>query len=279
MNINELPWTGERLVPSIKNYGAIEHLHRYAFAADFVENKIVADVASGEGYGSNILSQKAKMVIGIDINNEAVVHANTKYSNSKLKYLKGSADQLPLESSSIDIFVSFETIEHIITQEQMLSEIIRVLRKDGKLIISSPEKVNYQDKQTEENYFHVKELYFGEFKNLINTYFKYSVFLKQKFVNGSFIVPFEFSNSFVNYHGDYTNITKSKTIEEPTFNICIASNELFAYQECSFFDLGDFQSNIRNEYEEAYNQILNSKTYKLSKKISLPFRIIRKFLK
>ena len=170
MNINELPWTGERLVPSIKNYGAIEHLHRYALAAEFVENKIVADVACGEGYGSNILSQKAKMVIGVDISNEAVVHANTKYSSSKLKYLKGSVDQLPLESSSIDVFVSFETIEHITVQEQMLSEITRVLKREGMLIISSPEKSNYQDKQVEKNQFHAKELYFNEFKNLINNY-------------------------------------------------------------------------------------------------------------
>ena len=47
----ELPWTGERMVTSVFNYGAIDHLHRYAVAVQLAKNKDVLDIASGEGYG------------------------------------------------------------------------------------------------------------------------------------------------------------------------------------------------------------------------------------
>lgn len=275
----ELEWTGERLVTTIKNYGAIEHLHRYAFASEFVYNKIVADIASGEGYGSNILSLKAQMVYGVDISKEAIIHAKKKYKNRKLKFIVGSVDKNPLKSSSIDVIVSFETLEHVINQENMLLDIKRALKKEGILIMSTPEKSNYQDKQVEKNHFHIKELYFNDFKILIEKHFKNILFFKQKFLSGSFIVPFEKSNNFKNYSGDYDNIVKSNTIEDQTFNICIASDEPISCQESSFFDLGSFQSNICIKYEEASNHILASKTYKLAKMLTLPFRIIRKIMK
>ena len=43
---------------------------------------------------------------------------------------------LPFNSSQFDLVVSFETIEHIQNQELFLTEISRVLRDDGFLIIS-----------------------------------------------------------------------------------------------------------------------------------------------
>ena len=55
-----LDWTGERFVTGIKDASALEHIHRYAVAAGMVSGKIVLDIASGEGYGSNLLAQSAK---------------------------------------------------------------------------------------------------------------------------------------------------------------------------------------------------------------------------
>src|SRR5687768_490230 len=134
----ELPPTGERMVTSIFNYVAIDHLHRYAVAAQLAKDKDVLDIASGEGYGSNLLSKLSKSVIGVDISSEAVLHAKEKYTNINLEFKEGAADKIPLQDCSVDMVVSFETIEHHDLHDKMLQEIKRVLRPEGMVIISSP---------------------------------------------------------------------------------------------------------------------------------------------
>ena len=69
----ELDWTGERYLPfsDLKISGAEIHyelLHRYyfAFGAQFVKGEKVLDFASGEGYGSYMLSKEANHVIGFN---------------------------------------------------------------------------------------------------------------------------------------------------------------------------------------------------------------------
>ena len=60
MNSNApLSWTGERYMPGVDGNIALEHLHRYAIAAALVSGKTVLDIASGEGYGSRLLSSVA----------------------------------------------------------------------------------------------------------------------------------------------------------------------------------------------------------------------------
>ena len=66
-----LAWTGERLVPHIEGDITFEHLHRYALAMDCARDAVVLDIACGEGYGSNLLAQVAREVIGVDVSPEA----------------------------------------------------------------------------------------------------------------------------------------------------------------------------------------------------------------
>src|SRR5690349_4921310 len=116
-------WTGERLETNIHSQVTAEHLHRYALAMEYVQDKTVLDIACGEGYGSNLLAQKAKSVVGVDIDKFIVSEAKNKYRKSNLSFLEGSA---PLDDQSIDVVVSFETLEHTSNHEQFLSEIKRV---------------------------------------------------------------------------------------------------------------------------------------------------------
>jgi ubiquinone/menaquinone biosynthesis C-methylase UbiE len=81
----------------------------------------------GEGYGSFLLAGEAHSVVGIDMSNEAVAHARKRYAAANLTYVQASVAALPLPDASIDIVVSFETIEHLAQQVEMLSEFRRVL--------------------------------------------------------------------------------------------------------------------------------------------------------
>jgi hypothetical protein len=88
-----------------------------------------------------------------------------------LSFRVGSATQIPLADASMDVITSFETIEHLAEHEQMLGEMRRVLRPNGHLLISSPNRLVYSDERNYSNPFHVRELYFNEFRDLLRTFF------------------------------------------------------------------------------------------------------------
>ena len=150
-------------------------------------DKIVLDLASGEGYGSDLLANYAKQIFGVDIDVETITHAKSKYIRNNLTFLIGEASHIPLPDNSIDVFVSFETIEHHDKHIEMLNEVKRVLKPDGTLVMSSPDRYYYSDKPTYKNEFHVKELYYDEFKCLINSFFKRTFFYSQRIFVGSII--------------------------------------------------------------------------------------------
>ena len=167
-----IEFTGERFVPTERGVIRQEHLHRYAWCLPLVEGKDVLDVASGEGYGSAMLASRARSVRGVDISHDAVAHAGERYADvANLNYLQGSAAAIPLPDDSVDVVVSFETIEHLYEQEEMMSEIRRVLRPDGVMVMSSPNKEIYSDRAGYHNEYHVKELYLEEFRALVGRYF------------------------------------------------------------------------------------------------------------
>ena len=104
--------TGERMSEGHGLETEVEHFHRYYVARSLATGLDVLDIASGEGYGSAMLAQVARSVVGIDIDPEAVAHAQRTYARDNLGFREGSATAIPLADASIDLLVSFETLEH-----------------------------------------------------------------------------------------------------------------------------------------------------------------------
>lgn len=294
----DLEWTGERLVTDVEGVlGVAEHLHRYALACEFVKNKKVLDIASGEGYGSNLLSKVASHVTGVDISEDAVNHANKKYSNgSKLIYKVGSASKIPLEDASVDIVTSFETLEHTTEHDEFLSEIKRVLVPGGMLIMSTPDTVLYKPHDPD-NPYHVKELTTDEFRTLINKYFQNSIFLNQRSVVGTLVQPIETEvNGFKSFAGTYSDINEGFGNDifygKALFNIVIASdvgvNEQIL-QKATLFNyvpqmLNEFRGSIGlmfqlQEYKklaDRLEELEKSKSYQFSQKLSKLLNIFKR---
>jgi SAM-dependent methyltransferase len=192
-----LEWTGERFLPWLdQSLIAYEHLHRYAYAATFVKGKRVLDLASGEGYGSKMMSDAGALsVTGIDIDDKAIEHAQSRYGSANVQFLKGSISAVPItDDHSFDVIVCFEAIEHIQDHDQLLQEVKRLLRPDGLFIVSTPNKLTYHDEARDENPFHMKELYFDEFQKLLTTYFGNVSFLGQRTHPSSSIWPIDTVN-------------------------------------------------------------------------------------
>jgi len=186
-----IDFSGERFVPTESGELHYKHIHRYAWVATLCQGKDVLDIACGEGYGSALLADSAKSVVGVDISEAAVAHARGTYAKPNLQYQVGSAAAIPMPDACVDIAVSFETVEHLTQQTGMLSDLRRVLKPNGLLIISSPNKKVYSDDRNYVNEFHVKELYFDEFDALLKTQFPAVKYLGQRFALGSMLLPLE----------------------------------------------------------------------------------------
>ena len=176
-----LPFTGERFTPEIGGAIWYEHWHRYCAVLPAAVGKRVLDCACGEGYGTMLLAGVAADVTGVDIDSAAVHHATSRYGKqTNLRFVQGSCTSLPLADASIDLVISFETIEHIAEQDAMLAEFRRVLVADGVLIISSPNKSIYSGETGCGNEYHVRELTRDELKSMLDVQFPQQAWYGQR---------------------------------------------------------------------------------------------------
>jgi GT2 family glycosyltransferase/SAM-dependent methyltransferase len=167
-----LPFTGERYVPNLGDQIQHEHFHRYLCAAGLCGGRDVLDVACGEGYGSALLGAIARSVVGVDNSGEAISHALASYGDARnvAFEIADVARAIPLDSDSIDVVVSFETLEHFEEQEAFIAECRRVLRPEGVLLLSTPNREVYLDGEGT-NEFHKRELSRGELSELLGARF------------------------------------------------------------------------------------------------------------
>jgi ubiquinone/menaquinone biosynthesis C-methylase UbiE len=191
--MTKLEDTGERMIPELHKghniYGA--HLARYDACREFTGGKEVLDIACGSGYGTKLIAQNAKKVYGIDIDQETVNYAKENYRAKNIIYKVGSATDIPLGDNSVDVVVSFETIEHIDDYEKYLQEIKRILRPGGVLVLSTPN----DDEYIEDNEFHQHEFRYKQLKDLVKGYFKYQQFYFQTHWLYSTILPLDMHKS------------------------------------------------------------------------------------
>jgi SAM-dependent methyltransferase len=158
-------------MPEVRGAIWYEHWHRYAAAAPLAAGRRVLDAACGEGYGSYLLAAHAAQVTGVDIDASTIDHARARYARDNLAYEPASVTALPMADASLDLIVSFETIEHLSNQREMLAEFRRVLAPGGALVVSSPNRPVYNEAGGMPNHFHVKELDRAELKALLDAGF------------------------------------------------------------------------------------------------------------
>ena len=257
---SNLTFTGERFLPEV--HGAIhyEHWHRYAAVAPVVAGKRVLDAACGEGYGSFLLAQSAQGVIGVDLSDDAITHAVQRYASANLRFVAGSVTKLPIPDASVDFVVSFETIEHLAQQVEMLAEFRRVLVPGGVLVISSPNRPVYNEGGVA-NPYHVRELDRGELGSLLAPAFPHQAWYAQRVIAQSALWAEHVSAlapAFVTPQGDATAPAPAMY-----FVVVAAANgvQLPELASLSLFDDGrqslwtDYARALKRERELAWDEL------------------------
>lgn len=187
-----LDFTGERFTPECVREMWYEHWHRYALARQHAHGKRVLDAACGEGYGAALLADGADAVVAIDLSEQALAHAKQRYgARSNLQFVQASVDAVDFPAASFNLITSFETLEHVpaAAQEKMLGHFARMLKPDGLLLISTPDRRVYSDLTGYRNEFHEQELYRHEFEALLRRHFADHVLLGQKLLFQSVVFP------------------------------------------------------------------------------------------
>jgi len=171
----KLEFTGERFfISEEKNWELYyQHIARYLFARRLVKNKLVLDAACGAGYGAAILAPKASKIVGIDISKEAIDYCKKKYNMSNTTFAVMDCASIAFPDELFDLIVSFETLEHISEVEKYVQELHRILKPEGQLVISTPNRDVYAIyNKGQKNKFHTYEFDDKGFRELMKPYFE-----------------------------------------------------------------------------------------------------------
>lgn len=94
----------------------------------------ILDLGCGDGSLLERISIHRKF--GVDISEEQLAIARAKGIESFLVNI--DLDPLPFEDNFFDIIICTEVIEHVLVPDKLLAEASRVLKKGGKLILTTP---------------------------------------------------------------------------------------------------------------------------------------------
>jgi len=100
-------------------------------------NKLL-DIGCAYGYYTKFYLNKCKNVYGIDPNEDLIKIAKKRYP--KIKFKIGSAEKIPFKDNYFDVVLLNDVLEHVNNEEKTLSEIYRVLKENGIIILTVPHK-------------------------------------------------------------------------------------------------------------------------------------------
>ena len=100
----------------------------------------VLEIGCGRGsFGTLVSDSGARPLVLADFSSEAVRVARERVGTARDRvYLVADIERLPFRDGAFDLVCSFETIEHVPRPAQALAELVRVARRGGRLIVTSP---------------------------------------------------------------------------------------------------------------------------------------------
>lgn len=123
----------------------------------------VLEIGTGAGYGIGIVAPHAARFVTLDKRMPAL----DDELPDNVEFLEATVPPLPFAAGSFDCVISFQVIEHIRRDVELVREIHRVLRPGGRLILTTPNA----PRSLTRNPWHVREYRADELTNLLASCF------------------------------------------------------------------------------------------------------------
>ncbi len=144
--VNDKYWDWEEL--SVQMDNALARLEsgdssRLKYAMEWVDGQSVLDIGCQRGVYSYYQASKGRQVVGIDVDPLILEVAERKFSHPNLTFRHTGGNELDFPDSSFGCVMLMEVLEHTFHPRGLISEIHRVLKPGGSLIVSVPNAASY----------------------------------------------------------------------------------------------------------------------------------------
>ena len=155
--------TAERVSREMSdNFVFQRSLLAYHAAAQRISGDVL-EIGTGAGYGIEVVAPRARSFVTID--KLAPAPEPTQLPN--VEFRQATVPPLPFTNDSFDFVISFQVIEHIKRDLELVREVKRVLRPGGKFIVTTPNA----PMSLTRNPWHIREYTAAELRSLLGSEF------------------------------------------------------------------------------------------------------------
>ena len=103
------------------------------------------DIGTSTGIIDSYLADHFGVVVGVDIDRQAVTFAKKHHKRRNLDFALADAMELPFPDSSFDVLICAQIYEHVPNSTRLMSEVYRVLRPGGVCYFSAGNRLNINE--------------------------------------------------------------------------------------------------------------------------------------
>jgi SAM-dependent methyltransferase len=114
-----------------------------------------------------MVASRGKTVVAVDLSCQGMCSAVQQHACTAVSFVQGDGTSLPFGDGTFGAAISLETVEHISHDTQFVAELGRVLRANGMLLLSTPNRAQTGVR----NPHHIREYLLDELLQLLAPHF------------------------------------------------------------------------------------------------------------